>query len=139
MSIQQYLGVYSPKNVEVIVAGLTIDGLGEEMIEVERLDPEDFKARVGPKGDVSFIENLNRAGKIKISVKQNAGNAQKYLRALSSARSVFAVQIVSKSSYQELVNATTCVVSVSPRKNFKADEQDRVWEILAAQVIEQDN
>lgn len=139
MAIQQYLGVYSPKNVEVIVAGLTIDGLGEEMIEVERLDPEDFKARVGPKGDVSFIENLNRAGKIKISLKQNAGNGQKYLRALSSARSVFAVQIVSKSSYQELVNATTCVVSVSPRKNFKADEQDRVWEILAAQVIEQDN
>jgi len=139
MAIQQYLGVYSPKNVEVIVAGLTIDGLGEEMIEVERLDPEDFKARVGPKGDVSFIQNLNRAGKIKISIKQNAGNAHKYLRALSSANSVFAVQIVSKGSYTELVNATTCVVSVSPRKNFKADEQDRVWEILAAQVIEQDN
>lgn len=139
MAQQQYLGVYSPKDVDVIVAGLAIDGLGEEMIEVERLDPEDFKARVGPKGDVTFIENLNRAGKIKISIKQNAGNGQKYMRALSGARSVFAVQIVSKSSYQELVNATTCVVGVTPRKNFKADEQDRVWEILCAQVIEQDN
>lgn len=139
MAEQQFLGVYSPKNVDVIIAGLTIDGLGEEMIEVERLEPEDFKARVGPKGDVTFIENLNKAGKIKISVKQNAGNAQKYLRALSSARSLFAVQIVSKSSYNELVNATNCVVSLTPRKNFKADEQDRVWEILGAQVIEQDN
>lgn len=139
MSKQQYLGVYSPDNVDVIVAGLTIDGLGEEMIEVERLDPEDFKAKVGPKGDTTFVENLNRAGKIKISVKQNAGNAQKYLRALSAARSLFAVQIVAKGSYTELVNATTCVVGLTPRKNFKADEQDRVWEILAAQIIEQDN
>ena len=38
MANQQYLGVYSPKNVDVIVAGLTIDGLGEEMIEIERLE-----------------------------------------------------------------------------------------------------
>lgn len=135
---QEFQGKYNPNDVDIIVNGVTIQGVDESnFIEVERTKPEEFMARVGAKGDFTFVKNLDKSGKIKLAVKQNATRAMSFLSSLSEAEAVFPVQVVRKvGGYKEFVTATTCVIGLRPRQNFSDTEQARQWEILAGVLIE---
>lgn len=134
----QNLGVYSPKDVSLIIQGRNIEGLTEgEFIRVERNNEADFTSRAGAKGDYTFVENLDKSGNIIFILKQNASD-NTFVRSLLESKTVFSVQIVSKHNYQELVSATSCMVGVAPRKVYGQDELDREWSLAAGEIIETD-
>lgn len=136
--MQKYLGVYNPADVVISVGGIVIEGVDEgSFIEIEREKPEEFMAKVGARGDVTFVKNLNRAGKIRLNLKQNAARDHAYLASLAESDAIFDVQIVrAGGGYRELVSAQQCVIGQRPRNNFADDEQQRQWDILAAKIVE---
>lgn len=136
--MQKYLGVYNPADVVISVNGIVIEGVEEgTFIEVERDKPEEFLAKVGARGDVTFVKNLNRAGRVRITLKQNATRDHAYLASLAESDAIFDIQIVrTAGGYKELVSAQQCVIGQRPRNNFADDEQPRQWEILCAKIVE---
>jgi hypothetical protein len=137
---QEFQGVYNPADVDIIVNGVTLQGVDEaNFIEVERMKPEEYTARVGAKGDFTFIKNLDKSGKIKVTLKQNARRSNEFLASLSESDAVFACQVVRKGpGFREMVQATTCVIGLRPRLGQGAEEGPRQWEILAGVLIETD-
>lgn len=133
-----FLGLYNPDDVSVVVNGVTLEGFDEEFIEIERVVNENWKEKVGPQGDVTFVKNQNFVAKIKISLKQNAPHNRDVLRPLANADTIFATTISINQPYKQVATATTCIVSATPRKNFKADESPRTWEIMCSRLIEND-
>lgn len=136
--MKQHFGLYSPGEVIVELEDFTVDGFDDDMIETERLDPEDFKIRVGPQGDSTFIENLNRAGVFKLYIKQNAKRTQRHFRDLAEAKAQFSTRITRKGTYREEASGATCVFQVTPRKTFKNEETPRLWQILTNNLVETD-
>lgn len=137
---QEFQGVYNPADVDIIVNGVTLQGVDEaSFIEVERTKPEEYMARVGAKGDFTFVKNLDKSGKIKVSLKQNARRSQEFLSSLNESDAVFATQIVRRGAgFREMVQATTCVIGLRPRLGMSDTEQARQWEILAGVLLETD-
>ncbi len=137
---QEFQGKYNPDDVAIIVNGVTIEGVDEStFIEIERMKPEEYTARVGAKGDYTYVRNLDKSGKIKITLKQNARRSMNYLASLLEADAVFDTQVVRRAGgFKELAMATTCVIGLRPRLNFAAEELPRQWEILSGKITETD-
>lgn len=134
---QEFQGVYDPSQVDIIVGGVTLQGVDEgTFVETERMKPEEFTAKAGARGDFTFIKNLDRTGKIKITLKQNAARGNEYLSSLNESDAVFDAQIVRKGNYKELASATTCVIGLRPRLNHGDTESPRQWEILCGVLKE---
>jgi hypothetical protein len=137
---QEFQGKYNPEDVNIIVNGVTIEGVDEQtFVEIERLKPEEYMVKVGAKGDYTYVRNLDRSAKIKITLKQNARRSMNYLASLLESDAVFDTQIVRKAGpYKELVQAINCVIGLRPRINFAAEEQPRQWEVLSGKLTETD-
>lgn len=134
----QNLGIYNPDNVDMVAAGRTMEGFAEEeMIRTERLDENEFSVRVGAKGDFTFQKNLNKAGNIIITLKENS-KSNIFLQSLKEAGSIFSVAIKTKHNYTELVAAATCAIGIAPRKTLGREEGDREWNIVCGELIETD-
>ena len=136
--MSQNLGIYSPGEVNMNVQGRTLEGFAEdEMIRTERLDENEFSARVGAKGDYTFMENLNKAGNFIITLKQNSPS-NIFLQSLKEGKTLFAVTITTRHSYQELASGTACMIGIAPRKTMGKEEGDREWNLVTGELIETD-
>jgi len=137
----QNLGVYNIQEVNPIIKGIDLsEGLAEnEPMYTERMDPKEFTAKVGAKGDFTFQKNNNKAGTFILTYKQNADKANQFLRSLLESSAIFPVQFVARHSYKELASGTYCMIEEAPRKRFAAkEESDRVWRIITGELIETD-
>lgn len=132
------LGVYSPRDVFVIVNQRTLTGLDDgEFVRTDRNNENEFSPRVGAQGDFTFQENLDKSGTVTIRMKQNSDD-NTFLRSLLEGRSVFPVEIRTRHSYQELAGAQACMIQVAPRKVMGQEETVREWVIAAGELIETD-
>lgn len=130
------LGIYNPSEVNVNVQGRTIEGFAEdEMVRTERLDENEMSARVGAKGDFTLQKNLNKAGAIIITLKQNSPS-NVFLQSLKEADSIFAVAITVKHNHQELMTGSTCAIGIAPRPTMGKEESDREWNIVVGELVE---
>lgn len=135
----QNLGVYSPKENDLIVKGRTIEGFSEgEFIRIERDDENEFTPRIGAKGDGTFQENPNKSGTFVFLLKQLAPD-NIFLQSLKEAKTIFSCEVRSKHGYQELGNGANCMIRVAPRKVMSMEgESDREWRIGALEIVETD-
>jgi hypothetical protein len=133
----QNLGLYSPKNVNVDIAGRLMGGFGNgTFVETERNNPNEFSTKAGSQGDFTFIENPDKSGLIRLHIKQNAGADQQHLTGLLESKAVFPVNITHKGTYKEIISATHAMIKTQPRKSFADDEETRVWEIAVGKLTE---
>ena len=134
----QNLGIYTAKEVNIIINDRTIIGQDEaEFVRVERTNEEEFTTRVGALGDFTFQENLDKSGFIVVIIKQNSPD-NVFFRSLLEGKAVFPATVVAKHSYKELASATTCMMGRMPRKTFAAEESSREYFIACGQLIETD-
>jgi len=133
-----FLGVYSPDNVNLIVVDRKIKGFADgEFIRTERAKEDEYTAKVGAKGDFTFVKQTDKSGHIVFTLKQNAED-NKYLQALKEAQTVFPVRIVSNGAYRELAASVFSMIGVAPRKAFDVDEGPREWRIVCGELLETD-
>lgn len=103
--------VYDPLDVSIIVAGTTLTGLAEQMVEAEQME-DNFTEYVGAKGEVSIAENANKTGTIKITLKNTSPHLA-YLQNLAARRKNDAfvpVSIVDSNTAGCVVSGTECRV-----------------------------
>lgn len=136
--MNESLGQYNPGNVNVIINERTISGFAEdEMVRVERDDENEASVKTGAQGDYTFQINLNKSGKIVITLKQNAPD-NIFLQSLKEAKSLFAVRVEHRGSYKEIATGTDCMIGIAPRKIMGKEESDREWQIAVGNIIETD-
>ncbi len=137
MAGQNY-GVYNPDEVNLIINGWNAEGFAEdEMIRTERLNENEFTAKVGAKGDFTYVKNLNKAGNFIATFKQASPSNIK-LQALKESGALFPVVLTTKHNHQELASGTSCMIGIAPRKTFGKDENDREWNLITGELLETD-
>ncbi len=131
-----FVGRYSPADVEVIINGRTFQDLGQDdFITIERVAEDEFTAIIGATGSGLYAENLNKAGYINVSILRN-GADNVYCQGLKSAKTLFSIIVRSRQSFTEIITGTNCIVGRAPRLSQSAVPEDRVWGFLTTHLIE---
>jgi len=132
------LGIYSANEVDTNVNDRTIEGFDEgDFVETERDEAEEFKTRVGAKGDFTFVKNPNKAGRIIIRLKQNAPDNQ-FLQSLKESEAIFPVEVIARHGYKEIAKSEAAMISIAPRKKHGKEENMREWVFCVGELVETD-
>lgn len=125
-----FLGSFSPDKYNVLVSSRFISGFGAgTFIRAFRQVPEDFTESMGANGDGTFVENLNKAGIIEITLAQLAPD-NTFLGALADGKTLFPVEVNVKHSYEQAAVAENCIMRKRPELAGDVTPTDAVWEIL---------
>lgn len=120
---------YDPKGFVLIVGGYIMGGFADnDFIEIER-DEDAFTKRVGVSGEVSRIQNLNKAGRITIRLMQSSSSndALSLLATLDEAGGFGAVPVLARDhNGRALFAAVFGWVKRLPKTVWKKDVA--VWE-----------
>lgn len=111
------LSAYSPDFVDIIYGGILFTGLAEKFITIE-YEEDDFKKQVGALGDVTRTRQLNRSGKITVTL-MDASETNDLLMAAAQAdrqtgQNFRPFKMVDRSS-NTTVNATQAWVMKIPK------------------------
>ena len=120
------VATYNAKDCTVIVGGVYITGLGEDMVSFEK-DEELFSTSVGAQGDVVVNETNNELGTVTLSV-QATSPQKSYLLNLARSRKEFAVWVTNK-TLRERFGGTRAMVKNYPELTNGAEAEDREFEI----------
>ncbi len=132
------LGLYSPGDTDAVVNGRTIQGLAEaEMMRTERDTEEEFRMKVGAKGDFLFEENLDKAGRFVITLLQNSPD-NVFFQTLLDGKVVFSISFVSRHNFREQASATAAMVGVRPRKTMAQETTNQEWVFVCGVLNELD-
>ena len=64
--------IYSPKNITIRINNLLLNGFKDgQFIEFEQTE-DDFKEEVSGDGEVTFVNSMNKSGKLTIGMKNNS-------------------------------------------------------------------
>lgn len=131
---------YNPKEVRVVIAGLTATGYADgTSVVVERLEPNRYNEHVGAQGEVSRTATTNRTALLKLTLKQTSPFNQT-LQVIESTLNVakFPVSVTNKSDLAYLAGGTECWVKTMPNKELGGEEQMREWGIFIADFTEKE-
>lgn len=130
-----FLGTYDPKEVSLIVSGLTVTGFMDgTFITCARIDPEVYKTHVGAHGEVARTKNNNKAGTITVTLKKTSPfNKTMDLLKLSSV--AFPVMRKNNSDAKHIALATSAWISNEPNIEDGDEETGVEWIITCADLI----
>lgn len=131
---QPRLSEYCPDFVDIDYGGVIFTGYAEDFIEVEYED-DDFKKTVGALGDVTRTRQLNRSGKITVTLMDaSPTNDALMLFALADRRSGsgFKPFLMRDRSSSTTVKATQAWVMKIPKINRKKESGTTQWVFEAA-------
>jgi hypothetical protein len=131
----ELIGTYDPKEVSLIVSGLTASGFFDGIfIKITRNDKEIYKTHVGAHGEVGRTKNNDISGKITFTLKSTSPfNKQMDLLKLSPA--AFPVLTKNNSSAKHIAAASSAWVHTEPDKEYGDEESGIEWEIECADLI----
>lgn len=117
---------YNPKDVSVVLDGIYITGLGEDMVEFE-FDEERFSPVVGAQGDVVVNETNNRLATLTLTIQ---ATSPQYKTCLSYAKNgtEFPVWVINK-SVGERCGGTKARFKNTPSISYGTELEDREFEI----------
>jgi hypothetical protein len=131
-------GVYSPGDVNLNVNDKTIGGLDtDEFIRTERNNEDEFTVKVGAKGEFTFVENLDKSGRLIFVLLQNAPD-NAYLQSLLDGKIVFGFDMNIKHEYREVASAIVAMIGSRPRKTMGIEQGSREWMLIAGSLVESD-
>lgn len=117
---------YDPKDCVVMVGGVYITGLGEDMVSCEK-DEDNFSTAVGAQGDVVVNRSNNQLGTITVTV-QGTSPQKDYLLGLAKSGSMFDIWVINK-SINEKVGGSKAMMKKPPTLEQGAELADREFEI----------
>mgnify|MGYP000181899409 CR=1 FL=1 len=118
---------YNAKDTVVMVGGVYITGLGEDMVSGEK-DEDNVNASVGAQGDVVANEVNNDLGTITLSV-QGTSPQKSYLLELAKTKEMVDIWVINK-NIGEKMGGTKCQVKKTPGLEYGAELADREIEFL---------
>lgn len=117
---------YDPKDCVVMVGGVYITGLGEDMVSCEK-DEDNFSTAVGAQGDVVVNRSNNQLGTITVTV-QGTSPQKDYLMGLAKTGEMFDIWVINK-SIREKVGGSKAMMKKPPALEQGAELADREFEI----------
>lgn len=123
------VGNYNAKNTTIIVDGVYITGLGEDMITGEK-DEDFFEPSVGAQGDVIKSEKNNPLGTITISV-QATSPQKKFLMSLAKRSDPFPIWCNDK-VLNERMGGTMANLKTFPEfaRGAEAEDMEFVFQVF---------
>ncbi len=118
---------YNAKDTVVMVGGVYITGLGEDMISGEKSE-DNVSAAVGAQGDVVANEVNNDLGEITITV-QGTSPQKAYLLELAKTKEMVEVWVINK-NIGEKMGGTQCQIKKTPSLEYSAELADREFTFL---------
>lgn len=117
---------YDPKDCVVMVGGVYITGLGEDMVSCEK-DEDNFSTAVGAQGDVVVNRSNNQLGTITVTV-QGTSPQKAYLMGLAKTGELFDIWVINK-SINEKVGGSKAMMKKPPTLEQGTELADREFEI----------
>lgn len=117
---------YDPKDCVVMVGGVYITGLGEDMVSCEK-DEDNFSTAVGAQGDVVVNRSNNQLGTITVTV-QGISPQKDYLMGLAKTGEMFDIWVINKSIHEK-VGGSKAMMKKPPALEQGAELADREFEI----------
>lgn len=117
---------YNPKDCVIMVGGVYITGIGEDMVSCEK-DEDNFSTSVGAQGDVVVNQSNNDLGTITITV-QGTSPQKGYLKGLAKSKAMFDVWVINK-SIGEKCGGTKAMMKKPPSLEQGAELADMEFEI----------
>ncbi|TCZ76178.1 DUF3277 family protein [Paenibacillus albiflavus] len=121
--------VYDPKNTTVIVGGVYLTGLGEDMVEVDK-DEDNQEAKVGAQGDVAVARINNNLGTIKVTLLSVSPQVS-MLDRLANSGKLFPISVIYAGDPKETATATEAFVKKPATRSYGKEVADREYEIQA--------
>lgn len=118
---------YNAKDTVVMVGGVYITGLGEDMISGEKTE-DNVSAVVGAQGDVVANEVNNDLGEITLTV-QATSPQKPYLLELTKTKEMVDIWVINK-NLGEKMGGTKCQVKKTPGLKYAAEIEDREFAFL---------
>lgn len=118
---------YNAKDTVVMVGGVYITGLGEDMISGEKSE-DNVSAAVGAQGDVVANEVNNDLGEITITV-QGTSPQKPYLLELAKTKEMVEAWVINK-NIGEKMGGTQCQIKKTPSLEYSAELADREFTFL---------
>lgn len=118
---------YNAKDTVVMVGGVYITGLGEDMISGEKSE-DNVSAAVGAQGDVVANEVNNDLGEVTITV-QGTSPQKAYLLELAKTKEMVEVWVINK-NIGEKMGGTQCQIKKTPSLEYSAELADREFTFL---------
>jgi len=130
-----FLGTYDPKEVSLVVSGLTASGYGEgTFITIARIDKEIYKTKVGAHGEVARTKNNNKATKITFMLKQTSP-FNTSLDLLKNNPVSFPILVKNNSSGKMMAVADQAWISEEPDEEFGDEESNIEWVLTCASLV----
>lgn len=127
---------YDPLKVNLIVDGVAITGYAEgTFIEVER-NEDAVMPYVGTKGEVSFAENADESGKIKVTLASTSPQIL-FLNTLSKKKgddASFAVSLVNMNTNAVSASGNDCRVIKMAKEELSDEVTEREFEIFVGHL-----
>lgn len=117
---------YNAKDCTVMVSGVYITGLGEDMVSFEK-DEEMFETAVGAQGD-SVVNMINNDLCTLTLTVQITSPQKKFLINLARTRTQFPIWVTNK-SIGERFGGTKAMIKSFPELTHGAEGEDREFEI----------
>lgn len=116
---------YDAKDCTVMVNGVYITGLGEDMITGEK-DEDNFETTVGAQGDVCISIKNDPLGTVTVSV-QSTSPQKNFLLGLANVKQPFPIWIVNK-TLQERLGGSKALLRKTPELSRGAEVEDMEFE-----------
>jgi hypothetical protein len=91
------MATYDPEKIDLIIAGVTITGFGEDDIEVAPNEENAVTEKVGVKGELSRAEQADKTGELRFSL-QDTSPSNAFLQGLAATKTSFATLFKDRSS-----------------------------------------
>ncbi|MCK5019048.1 MAG: hypothetical protein KAS32_18450 [Candidatus Peribacteraceae bacterium] len=129
--------LYNIKNTQMVVNEYTIQApAGDTPFETQRITPEDIIAKVGSKGDFTFVVQPDKSGRFICRVKQNSSDDVKEIHALAEAKAIFPCKLIGTSAHEEKATAQYAMVERVPEIVFNsADEAELEFAIITGAMV----
>lgn len=116
---------YDAKDCTVMVNGVYITGLGEDMITGEK-DEDNFETTVGAQGDVCISIKNDPLGTVTVSI-QSTSPQKNFLLGLANVKQPFPIWIVNK-TLQERLGGSKALLRKTPELSRGSEVEDMEFE-----------
>jgi len=135
MAAGDLLGTYDPKEVSLIISGLTASGFMDgTFITCARADNEIYKTAVGAHGEVARAKNNNISGTITFVLKKTSP-FNKQMDLLKRTAVAFPVMCKNDSDSNHMAVASSAWVGTDPDIEYDVEESGVEWVIQCADLI----
>jgi hypothetical protein len=128
------MSTYNPKNVIATVGGKVITGFAQDTFVTAERDEDAISTAVDITGKVTYIENNNEQGTIKLTLQQNSPS-NKILTDYANQKKAFAINITDTSFSKEVgCGGSEARVIKIPELSRGNDLANREWIIKVSKL-----